>query len=132
MKTYTFIVERTSTGYSAYAKDDHINATTTGNTIAEVKTNALESLNLLFQNTGKKIVTADSIVIQLDIPQFFEYYKVINAKAFSERIGINTQLLNQYIKGVKEPSPKQVSKIARGLREIGKELQELDFGTEIS
>lgn len=127
MRTYTFIVEKTNTGYSAYAKDDGINAATTGSTITQIKSNALDALNLLFEHKGKKEVTIDNIVIQLDIPQFFEYYKIINAKAFSERIGINTQLLNQYIKGVKTPSEKQVSKIAQGLREVGKELMELDY-----
>jgi len=127
MKNYIFIVEKTNTGYSAYAKDESINASTTGATITEIKSNASEALNLLFEFKGKKPIADDNIVIQLDIPQFFEYYKVINAKAFSERIGINTQLLNQYIKGVKVPSDKQVSKIAQGLREIGKELMELDY-----
>lgn len=127
MKSYTFIVERTETGYSAYAKDDGINAITVGSTIKEIKLNALESLNLLFEHNGKKPVGPENIIIQLDIPQFFEYYKVINAKAFSERVGINTQLLNQYIKGSKVPSEKQVAKIASGLREVGKELMELDY-----
>lgn len=126
MKTYTFIVEKTDTGYSAYAKDDHINAVTVGSTITEVKKNALEALNLLFEHQGKKRVTLDNLIIQLDIPQVFDYFE-INAKAFSERIRMNTQLLNQYINGSKEPSPKQVSKITQGLREFGKELMELDY-----
>ena len=46
---------------------------------------------------------------------------------FSERVDINTQLSNQYIKGCKIPSEKQVAKIASGLREVGKELMELDY-----
>lgn len=127
MKSYTFIVERTDTGYSAYAKDDSINVVTVGSTITEIKSNALEALNLLFEHNGKKQVEPENIVIQLHVPQFFDYYKIINAKAFSERVGINTQLLNQYIKGSKVPSEKQVAKIASGLREVGKELMELDY-----
>ena len=128
MKKYKFIVEKTNTGFSAYSADfEEYPAATTGSTITEIKANALEALNLLFDYDGKKQIAAEQIVIQLDIPQFFEYYKVINAKAFSERVGINTQLLNQYIKGSKVPSDKQVGKIASGLSEVGKELMELDY-----
>lgn len=126
MKIYIIIVEKTDTGYSAYAKDDHINAVTVGSTITEVKKNALESLNLLYEQQGKKQVTLEDISIQLDLPQVFDYFE-INAKAFSERIKMNTQLLNQYINGSKEPSAKQISKITKGLREFGKELMELDY-----
>lgn len=128
MKVYKFIVEKTNTGFSAYSDDfENYPVATTGDTISEIKTNALEALNLLFEHNGKKHVGPENIAIQLDIPQFFEYYKVINARAFSERIGINPQLLNQYIKGSKVPSEKRVAKIAQGLREFGKELMELDF-----
>lgn len=127
MKKNTFIVERTGTGYSAYAKDDNINAGTTGETIAELKSNILEALNLLFEHQGKKTVSQDDIEIQVDLAQFFEYYKVINASAFSKRIKINPQLLNQYVKGIKDPSVKQREKITAGLKELGKELIELNY-----
>ena len=126
MKHYIFIVEKTDTGFSAYAKDANINAITTGVTITEIKRNSLEALNLSFEHLGKKPVTADHIIIQLDIAQVFDYFE-INAKAFSSRIGMNPQLLNQYINGSKEPSHKQVSKIAEGLRQFGKELVEIEY-----
>ncbi len=126
MKHYIFIVEKTNTGFSAYAKDENINAVTTGATITEIKRNALEALNLLFEYQGKKPVSENNIIVQLDITQVFSYFE-INAKAFSNRIGMNAQLLNQYINGTKEPSHKQVSKIAEGLRQFGKELVELEY-----
>lgn len=65
--------------------------------------------------------------ITLDLPQFFEFYKVINAKALSERIGINQSLLAQYIKGIKKPSPIQTQRILKGVQEVGKELASIQF-----
>ncbi len=65
--------------------------------------------------------------ITLDLPKFFEFYKVINAKALSERIGINQSLLAQYIKGIKKPSPNQTQRILKGVQEVGKELASIQF-----
>jgi predicted transcriptional regulator len=58
----------------------------------------------------------------LDLPQFFSFYKVINAKALSERIGMNQSLLAQYIKGNKKPSTAQKKRILKGVHQVGKEL----------
>jgi hypothetical protein len=65
--------------------------------------------------------------IQMDLPQFFEQYKVINVKALSERIGMNQSLLAQYIKGNKKPSPAQTERILKGVHEVGKELAAVEF-----
>jgi hypothetical protein len=70
----------------------------------------LEAMNLHFEAKGKTFTEAD-LKITLDLPQFFEFYKVINAKALSERIGMNQSLLAQYIKGIKKPSSNQTLKI---------------------
>ncbi len=92
------IVEKTKTGYSAYAEKYPVY--TVGTSLEELKANILEALNLHFEKGGKTISEKD-LKITLDLPQFFEFYKVINAKALSERIGINQSLLAQYIKGIK-------------------------------
>ena len=84
------IVEKTKTGYSAYAEKYPVY--TVGNSLEELKTNMLEALNLFFEAKGKTITEKD-LKITLDMPQFFEFYKVINAKALSERIGMNQSLL---------------------------------------
>lgn len=119
-----FIVERTNTGYSAYA--DKYPVFTTGSTLKEVKANMLEALNLHFEEQGK-VFTEAHLKVTLDIPQFFEFYKVINAKALSERIHMNQSLLAQYIKGTKQPSEKQVQRILSGVHQLGKELSEIEF-----
>jgi len=124
MKKITLLVEKTETGYSAYAEDYPVY--TVGNNLDELKNNILEALSLYFDET-KSQITADDLKIVLDLPQFFEFYKVINAKALSERIGMNQSLLAQYIKGNKKPSTAQAQRILKGVQQIGRELSEIGF-----
>lgn len=118
------IVEKTRTGYSAYAEKYAV--ATTGRNLDELKANILEALNLYLEDKGR-VVTSDDIKVRLDLPQFFEFYRVINAKALSERIGMNQSLLAQYINGQKRPSASQTERIFKGVRQLGKELSELHF-----
>ena len=118
------IVERTKTGYSAYSEKYPV--FTVGKSLQELKANMLEALNLHFEAKGKIFTEAD-LKITLDLPQFFEFYKVINAKALSERIGMNQSLLAQYIKGIKKPSSNQTLKILHGVQQIGNELAAIRF-----
>ena len=94
------IVESTKGGYSAYTEKYPVY--TVGSSLEELKINMLEAINLYFEEEGKTITEKD-LKITLDLPQFFEFYKVINAKALSKRIGMNQSLLAQYIKGNKNP-----------------------------
>ncbi|MEO7213540.1 MULTISPECIES: helix-turn-helix transcriptional regulator [Mucilaginibacter] len=126
MKKINLIVEKTSTGFSAYAENYPVY--TVGASMTELKSNILEAMNLYQEETGGEPVKESDINITLDLPQFFEYFKVINAKALSERVGMNQSLLAQYVGGQKKPSSKQVEKILLGIRELGKELSELQLG----
>lgn len=119
------IVEKTKTGYSAYAVK--YNVFTTGRTLEQLKRNMLESLNLFFEESSKPAIDIVELKITLDLPQFFAFYKVLNAKVLSERIGMNQSLLAQYIKGNKIPSIQQTKRILDGVREVGKELAEINF-----
>lgn len=118
------IVEKTKTGFSAYSEKYPVY--TVGKTLDELKSQIIEALNLYFEKDGKFITDKD-LKITLDLPQFFEFYKVINAKALSERIGINQSLLAQYIKGIKKPSPTQTQRILNGVQQVGKELAAIRF-----
>src|SRR5882672_3195409 len=118
------IVEKTRTGYSAYAEKYPVY--TVGKSLEELKSNILEAVNLLLEKSGKSVAEND-LKIVLDLPQFFAFYKVINAKALSERIGMNQSLLAQYIKGVKKPSPTQTQRILKGVQQVGKELAAIRF-----
>lgn len=118
------IVEKTKTGYSAYAKKYPVY--TVGNSLEELKGNILEAISLYFEDKDVHIDQND-LKITLDLPQFFEFYKVINAKALSERIGIHQSLLAQYIKGLKKPSPRQTERILKEVQQVGKELASIQF-----
>ncbi len=124
MRKIEMIVERTNTGYCAYA--DKYAVYTVGKDLAELKSNMVEALNLYFEDNGKT-VTVNDIKVSLDLPHFFQFYKVINAKALSKRIGMNQSLLAQYIKGVKKPSATQTRRILNGVQQVGKELAEMQF-----
>jgi hypothetical protein len=124
-KKINLIVEKTSTGFSAYAEKFPVY--TTGRSITHLKENILEALNLYNEEMNLPEVNESQIQITLDLPQFFEYYKVINAKALSSRVGMNQSLLAQYVGGQKKPSQKQTEKIISGIRELGKELIDLQF-----
>ncbi len=113
------IVEKTKTGFSAYAEKQNIFSV--GGSIQELKYNMLEAVNLFYSEDGKEAGEKD-LYFELDLPQFFEFYKVLNAKAISERIGMHQSLLAQYISGIKKPSSSQLSRIQNGIREIGQEL----------
>lgn len=117
-------VEKTKTGYSAYARKYPVY--TVGKTQEQLKIQIIEALNIYFEDQ-KKIVTENDLKIKLDLPQFFEFYKVINAKALSEKIGMNQSLLAQYIKGHKKPSAAQTKRILLGVQQIGKELATVQF-----
>lgn len=128
MKTINFIVEKTSTGFTAYADDfDTLPVGTSGDTISELKNNIMESANLWLDHVGRQALAIDQIKLTLDVPSFFDFYGIISAKALSGRIGMNNSLLSQYAKGVKKPSPKQVDKILAGLKGVGRELMELEL-----
>ena len=124
MKKIEMIVERTNTGYSAYSQKYPV--ATTGMDLTELKANMIEALNLYFDEQGTHI-TENDLKVTLDLTQFFEFYNVINAKAFSERIGMNQSLLAQYISGIKKPSVSQTQRILKGVQQIGKELSEIRF-----
>ena len=126
MKKFKFTVEKTRTGYSAYTKEGNYVIATVGGDMKELRAMILDALNLTYEEEGK-VFTDENIRVVLDLPQFFEFYKVINAKALSERIGMNQSLLAQYIKGHKTPSEAQVNRILKGIRQLGKELSKLEM-----
>lgn len=121
-KKIKVIVERTNTGFSAYA--ENLPVFTTGKTISELTENMLEALNLYYEDQKTK-VKAKNMNLEIDLKQFFQYYRVINASFLADRIGMNPTLLSQYVQGRKKPSDEQTEKILAGIQQIGKELSEL-------
>jgi predicted RNase H-like HicB family nuclease len=117
-------VEKTKTGFSVYAIDYPV--FTTGKTISELTRNLKEALNLYFEDDGISI-DEKNIHLEIDLKQFFQFYRVLNAKFLANRIGMNPTLLSQYVQGRKKPSVVQTEKILTGILEIGKELSTLQL-----
>ena len=117
-------IEKTDTGYSAYADD--LNVFTTAKDITTLHRNVIEGINLIYEETGC-IVEEENIRLHLDLKQFFRYYRVLNAKFLASRIGMNPTLLSQYVRGNKRPSSKQTNKIIQGIQSIGKELMDIEL-----
>lgn len=128
MKKVVFIVEKTATGFSAYSENfEMIPVATTGETIEELRGNILDSYNSFAELKGSKELSLEDFSIQLDLPQFFDYYKIINASALGSRIGMDKTLLSQYVNGHKKAGPKQIQKILNGIKQLGSELSSLEF-----
>lgn len=119
-------VVKEESGYSATASVKEIHINTEGDTLDELKANILEAVNLSFEDKDF-VYTSDEITLKPDLQSFFEFYKVINAKALSERIGMNQSLLAQYIRGNKKPSVSQTARILKGVQQVGKELASIQF-----
>lgn len=127
MKKITFIVEKTNDGFSAYALDKNIAVGTSGSSMSELKANIVDAYNTYADEMDTEEVSIDHIQIQLDVPQFFEFYKIINASALGHMIGMDKTLISQYVNGHKKPGAKQIDRILSGIRQLGKELCELDL-----
>jgi len=113
-------------GYSAVAHVRSNLIATQGESFEELKEMVLEVVNLTFEDEEFNY-TISEIRFEYDLESFFSFYKVINAKALSERIGMNQSLLAQYINGIKKPSAAQTKRILSGVQQIGRELSEVRF-----
>lgn len=119
-------VTKEDTGYSATSSIGSNFIATEAETFEELKANILEAINLTIEEDSYSY-EIEEIQFEYDLESFFDFYKVINAKALSERIGMNQSLLAQYIKGVKKPSASQTKRILQGVQQIGRELSEVSF-----
>lgn len=119
-------ITKEDNGYSAYAFVGNKSINTEADTFNELKTYILEAVNLAFEDE-KIVYREDEIKYTFDLQSFFDFYKVINAKALSTRIGMNQSLLAQYINGSKIPSSVQRKRILNGVQQIGRELSEIQF-----
>lgn len=121
MKKIRTTVEKTRTGYSAFA--DTVPVFTTGDTLRELTHNMVEALRFYYNNPK---VTERNLEIRFSIPSFFDLYP-INIRQFASRIEMNYTLLSHYVQGRKVPSSKQANRILEGLREMGEELTRVTF-----
>ena len=123
-KKIKMMVEKTEPGFSAYS--DEYPVFTTGVSFTELLHNAVEATNLFLSDQESQI-SEKNIEFEIDLQQFFQYYRVINSKFLAKRIGMNESLLSQYVKGRKKPSAAQTNKILLGIQEIGRELSNINL-----
>ena len=125
MRKIKIVIEKTATGYSAYAEKYPVY--TTGSDAKELVKNITEALNFYFKELEKEErISANSLTLNYSIASLFDLYP-INLKHFAERVGINYTLLSQYVQGRKKPSEKQTEKIVEGLQEVGRELSQVQL-----
>lgn len=111
-------------GYTAVGQWKDRGLVTNGDSWEELQEMIVEMLDLVFEDLGFTY-TIDEVQLEYDLESFFDFYKIINAKALSERIGMNQSLLAQYINGAKKPSGKQLQRIVKGIQQVGRELSEV-------
>ena len=128
MKNIRFIVEKTSDGFTAYREEPGNNLISTmGDDLKELKSNLIQAHNLYQSENPKNQINESQIALQCDLPSFFEFYDEINASALGKRIGMHKSLISEYVNGKRKPSDKQVRKILTGIKELGRELTELEI-----
>ena len=125
-KKIMVVVTKEKTGYSATTNIGNNFICTEATTYEDLKDRILEAVNFTFEDKNVAC-TLNDLRFEFDLESFFDFYKVINAKALSERIGMNQSLLAQYIRGKKKPSPAQTKRILQGVQQIGRELSEVRF-----
>ena len=113
-------------GYSAHTLVKSKFIATEAESFDSLLNNLLDAINFTFDQE-RIFYKIEDLRFTYDLASFFEYYKVINAKALSERIGMNQSLLAQYIKGIKKPSSSQIKRILTGIQQVGKELAEVQL-----
>ena len=122
----TITITKEDSGYSAYTLVNEISINTQGETLEELKSMILDAVNLAFEDMGFAY-SSEELEYAYKLESIFEFYKVLNAKALSKRIGMNHSLLSQYINGIKKPSSTQTKRILNGVQQIGRELAEVRF-----
>jgi len=122
----SFVITKEDKGYSAFAQIGQYDIFAEGDNYTQLQKSILDAVNITFDEDGHTY-NMHEIELKYDLPSFFDFYKVINAKALSERIGMNQSLLAQYISGKKRPGPAQIRRIITGVNEIGRELADIDI-----
>ena len=123
MKTVNFLVEKTATGFTAYAVEYSILAI--GKSLKQVYEEAEAGLAEQCEYLGESL-TDYELVFTYDFPTLFEVYG-LNVKVVSSVTGLNSTLISQYINGKKKPSRKQKNRIEAGIHSYARGLENFRF-----
>ena len=109
MKKFTIIVEKTSTGYSAYVENLD-GAITVGDTLDDIKSNINEVLELYFEEMEEK--TDYKLEFKLSIETFFNLFESINITKYSSRMLMSSAIRPGWC-SVSSPAPSATPAKAR-------------------
>ena len=134
MGKVTVIVEKTSTGYSAFIPDVP-GVASVADTFGEVRDQMGEAVHLLLETARlyrdpiPEVLRGDYLLeFKLDIQTFMQWMtKVISQRGLSEIAQINKSLISQYASGIKKPSPKQLKKIETAIHRFAEDLHSISF-----
>lgn len=125
MEKLKFIVEKNSDGYWAHRAEPGGVIGAYGKTLPELKTDAVAAYNL-FKDNEK--TAEDQIVFQFDISSFFELYSgIVAAAGIGKRAGMQKSLISEYVNGKRKPSKKQVERLLTTIKQLGRELSEVEI-----
>lgn len=132
-KRLKIIMEKTDTGYSAYAPGTK-GIYTAGESFGEVKENIAEAIAMqvgYLEETGEsgeaeKLRNAE-MDYYLDVKQFFEQYPMLNKSEFASYIGMNPSQLRKISKGIVALSDNKAQQIEMGLHKLASEFQAVHF-----
>jgi predicted RNase H-like HicB family nuclease len=127
------VLEKSSTGYSAYAPEEE-GIYTVGETYKEVKENIIEVIEFRTEYLEEMGNSAEaerlsnrSIEYFLDIQQFFEQYPMLNKSEFANFIGMNPSMMRKISKGLVALSDAKARQIEEGLHRLAEEFGKVNF-----
>lgn len=115
--------------FSAMSEKPWAGIFTQADTAEELKTNIIEAAECHLEAMGLPPVTLkwSDFEVVYDVPSLLESYHIINISELAKRLGMNNALISQYASRKKVPSRKQAARILEGLKELGKELSQLEL-----
>lgn len=127
------ILEKTNTGYSAYASEIPFLATT-GDSFEEIKENFKEIVELQAEylkevnqiQEAKNLLESD-LQYFLDLEQFFDHFNMINKSAFAQYLGMNESQMRKLSKGIVPLTSKKAQQIQAGLHSLAQDLSAIHF-----
>lgn len=128
------IIEKSSTGYSAYLPELP-GCISTGSSVDEIRDNISEAIAFHIDGMDQDGLTIPlnfkgeiSLHFSFDVETFLNHYdQIFTRRALSRITGINESLLSQYATGLKHPRPAQAKRIEKGLHELANELLQISL-----
>lgn len=132
-KALKIILEKSDTGYSAYAPD-YASIYTAADSYEEVKENIEEVIEYqidYLMETGKiaeaNVLKISDLEYYLDVKQFFEQYPMLNKSEFANYIGMNASMMRKISSGLIALSDGKARLIQEGLHRLAKDLNQIHF-----